>query len=63
MVPRVAGCNVAAVHNKKTIAMFQLLLVWARPLLALSRFYIHRAEVKRRFMRLQQHHLTDPAAR
>lgn len=38
--------------------MVQLIFVWARPLFALGRFYLHRAEVKRRFMRLQQRRLT-----
>jgi hypothetical protein len=37
--------------------MVQLILVWARPLFALGRFYLYRAEVKRRFMRLQQRRL------
>ncbi len=38
--------------------MVQLIFIWARPLFALGRFYLHRAEVKRRFMRLQQRRLT-----
>jgi hypothetical protein len=38
--------------------MVQLIFIWARPLVALGRFYLHRAEVKRRFMRLQQRRLT-----
>jgi hypothetical protein len=38
--------------------MIQIILVWARPLFALGRFYLHLGAVKRRFMRLQQRRLT-----
>ncbi len=38
--------------------MVQLIFIWMRPLFALGRFYLYRAEVKRRFMRLQQRRLT-----
>lgn len=63
MVPWQAGCNVPGVHDNTDFgdaAMYQLIFFWARPLFALGRFYLHRAEVKRRFMRLQQRRLTSP---